>query len=49
MWLISKKKWKQKKKVIDTSKMSKDEYIEYLEAKTLYLEELHKKVCWYYP
>ena len=48
-WLIKTKKWRKKKEKIDISKMTKEEYIEYLEAKTAYLEELHKTAYWYYP
>jgi hypothetical protein len=32
------------KELIDISKMSKDEYIEYLEMKLAYMEELKKMV-----
>jgi len=48
-WLIGTKKWRKKWEKIDISKMSKDEYIEYLETKTAFLEELHKTKYWHYP
>ncbi len=47
-WLINTQKWR-KKKEVDKSKMTKDEYIRYLETKTAYLEELNKKVSGYFP
>ncbi len=43
--LVSSKKWRKKKDNLDISKMNKDEYIEYLEAKVAYQNELHKKIC----
>jgi len=42
-------KWRKKWEKIDISKMSKDDYIKYLETKTAYLEELHKSAYWHYP
>ena len=42
------KKWR-KKKEYEPSKMSKDEYIEYLETKLVVLEELKKITDWKYP
>lgn len=49
LWLVDTKRWRVKKEKNNTSTMNKDEYIKYLEAKTSYLEELHKKVYWNYP
>ena len=49
-WLINmidQKKWRKKK--IDISKLTKDEYIQYLEARTEYLEELHRRTAGRYP
>jgi hypothetical protein len=34
---------------MDMSKLTKDEYIQYLEAKTAYLEELHERIYGKYP
>ena len=48
-WLIEEKKWRPKKEYINTSKMTKDEYIEYLEAKLALVEELKKLDKWNYP
>lgn len=39
-WLVWNKKWRPKKERRDVSKMSKDEYIEYLEAKLALSEAL---------
>lgn len=49
-WLINmvdQKKWR--KKQVDVSKLTKDEYIQYLEARTEYLEELHRRTAGRYP
>ena len=43
--LITSKKWRKKKDQLVISKMSKDEYIKYLEAKIAYQEELYKRIC----
>jgi hypothetical protein len=43
------KKWRKKKENFDTSKMSKDEELEYLRTKVAVLEELKKLVDWDYP
>ena len=48
-WIIETKKWRPKKEYLDTSKMTKDEYIEYLEAKLALVEELKKLDNWNYP
>jgi len=45
-WIIEEKKWRKKKEYIDTAKMTKDEYIEYLEAKLAIAEELKKLDKW---
>ncbi len=41
-WKIEERKWRKKKEYIDTTKMTKDEYIEYLEAKLALMEELER-------
>jgi len=41
-WKIEETKWRKKKEYIDTTKMTKDEYIEYLEAKLALMEELER-------
>lgn len=43
------KKWRKIKEKIDISQMSKEEYINYLEAKVAYLEELDKVIPWKSP
>ncbi len=48
-WLINTQKWRKKKEKFDTSKMTKDEYIVYLEAKLALSEELKKLSKWNYP
>lgn len=47
-WVIENKKWR-KKTEYDPSKMTKDEYIEYLEMKLAIVEELKKIDSWNYP
>ena len=47
--IIESKKGRKKKEKIDISQMTKDEYIQYLEAKTAYLEEIQKKIYGEYP
>lgn len=46
-WLLIWKKWRPKN--IDISKMTKDEYITYLEAKLAIFEELKKYSDWNFP
>lgn len=41
-WIIEDKKWRPKKEKIDTSKMTKDEYIKYLEMEVEILKEFKK-------
>jgi len=41
-WKIEETKWRKKKEYIDTTKMTKNEYIEYLEAKLALMEELER-------
>ena len=48
-WLIWTKKWRKKWEKIDISKMTKDEYIIYVEARSEYLNELYKSAHWHYP
>ena len=48
-WIIWNRKWRKKWEKIDISKMTKDEYISYLEARTEYLKELYKKAHGHYP
>lgn len=48
-WIIEENKWRKKKEMLDISKMNKDEYIEYLEAKLAIVEELKKIDLWNYP
>jgi len=48
-WLIEENKWRKKKEYFDVTKMTKDEELEYLRAKVVYLEELKKLVDWDYP
>lgn len=48
-WVIEEKKWRKKKEYFDVSKMSKDEYIEYLEAKLALTEELKRLENRNYP
>jgi len=47
--IIEAKKGRKTKEKIDISRMTKDEYIQYLEAKTAYLEEIQKKIYGDYP
>jgi hypothetical protein len=48
-WVIEENKGQKKKEYIDISKMNKDEYIQYLEAKLAIVEELKKLNWWNYP
>lgn len=48
-WLVELNIWRPKKEKIDISKMNKDEYIEYLEAKLALTEELKNLDKWKYP
>lgn len=48
-WQIEENKWRKKKEKCDVSKMTKDEYIEYLETENAILKELKKLVDWDYP
>ena len=48
-WIIEKRRWRKIKEVFDVSKISKDEYIAYLEAKILLSEELKQIDNWGYP
>lgn len=48
-WLVNTKKWRKKKEKFDINKMTKDEYIEYLEMKLAIVEELKKIDLWNYP
>ena len=42
--VIEEKKWRNKKEKIDFNNMTKEQYIEYLEAKVAYLEEIKKYI-----
>ena len=48
-WVMEETKWRKKKEYFDIFKMTKDEYIEYLEAKLALAEELKKMDKWEYP
>lgn len=48
-WWVEEKKWRRRAERIDISKMTKDEYIFYLEAKLAIAEELKKLTNWDYP
>lgn len=48
-WELEKTKWRKKKERIDKSKMTKDEYIEYLETENAVLKEIKKLIDWDFP
>lgn len=48
-WLINTKKWRKTKEIFDISKMTKDEYIEFLETKLAFVEEFRKIDNGHYP
>lgn len=47
--LVWNTKWRKKKERFDKSKMTKDEYIEYLETENTVIKELKKMLDWNYP
>ena len=48
-WIIEEKKWRPIKDKIDFDNMTKDQYINYLEAKISYLEEIKKYIDSWLP
>ena len=48
-WLIWTKKWRKKIEKIDISKMTTEEYNQYLKAEVAYLKELYKTAHGHYP
>lgn len=47
--VVSSKKWRKKKDIVDFENMSQEEKIIHLEAENAYLKELHKMKFWHYP
>ena len=48
-WIIWTQKWRKKWEKIDITKMTREELIEYYEAKNAYLKELYKQAHGHYP